>query len=234
MALNGWAQTQKPDRARLEQQRNELLEEINFTRQELEKVERQRKSSVNQLVTLKRQVEVRNKVIDNYEQEVSLLNREMEQTRSIVVALERDLQRLRTEYAKMLRVAQKRLNGYPDWMLILSSDHLNQAFRRIQYLRQYQAHRKTQGEMIEMARASLTRHRQDLGRVADEKKGVLVKEEEQRNLLAGESARTGEIVRRLQQDEKTLRRKLREKEEARRALQRSIEAIIRRELELAR
>ena len=120
MALNGWAQTQKPDRARLEQQRNELLEEINFTRQELEKVERQRKSSVNQLVTLKRQVEVRNKVIDNYEQEVSLLNREMEQTRSIVVALERDLQRLRTEYAKMLRVAQKRLNGYPDWMLILS------------------------------------------------------------------------------------------------------------------
>jgi len=170
MALNGWAQTQKPDRTRLEQQRNELLEEINFTRQELEKVERQRKSSVNQLVTLKRQVEVRNKVIDNYEQEVSLLNREMEQTRSIVVALERDLQRLRTEYAKMLRVAQKRLNGYPDWMLILSSDHLNQAFRRIQYLRQYQAHRKTQGEMIEMARASLTRHRQDLGRVADEKK----------------------------------------------------------------
>ena len=234
MALNGWAQTQKPDRTRLEQQRNELLEEINFTRQELEKVERQRKSSVNQLVTLKRQVEVRNKVIDNYEQEVSLLNREMEQTRSIVVALERDLQRLRTEYAKMLRVAQKRLNGYPDWMLILSSDHLNQAFRRIQYLRQYQTHRKTQGEMIEMVRASLTRHRQDLCRVADEKKGILVKEEEQRNLLAGESARTGELVRRLQQDEKTLRRKLREKEAARRELQKSIEAIIRRELELAR
>ncbi|NBU70826.1 MAG: hypothetical protein EBS53_05150, partial [Bacteroidetes bacterium] len=94
----GMAQTQKTDRSRLEQQRNELLEEINFTRQELEKVERQRKSSVNQLVTLKRQVEVRNKVIDNYEQEVSLLNREMEQTRSIVEALERDLQRLRVEY----------------------------------------------------------------------------------------------------------------------------------------
>jgi len=234
MALNGWAQTQKPDRSRLEQQRNELLEEINFTRQELEKVERQRKSSVNQLVTLKRQVEVRNKVINNYEQEVSLLNREMEQTRSIVAALERDLQRLRIEYAKMLRVAQKRMNAYPDWMLILSSDHLNQAFRRIQYLRQYQTHRKTQGEMIEMVRASLTRHRQDLGRVADEKKGILDKEEEQRNILAGESARTGELVRRLQQDEKTLRRKLREKEAARRELQKSIEAIIRRELELAR
>ena len=230
----GMAQTQKTDRSRLEQQRNELLEEINFTRQELEKVERQRKSSVNQLVTLKRQVEVRNKVIDNYEQEVSLLNREMEQTRSIVEALERDLQRLRVEYAQMLKVAQKRLNGYPDWMLIFSSDHLNQAFRRIQYLRQYQAHRKTQAEMIEMVRASLTRHRQELGRVADQKKGILDKEEEQRNLLAGESARTGEIVRRLQQDEKSLRRKLREKEAARRELQKSIEAIIRRELALAR
>jgi len=234
LALNGLAQSQKPDRSRLEQQRNVLLEEINFTKQELEKVERQRKSSVNQLVTLNRQVEVRNKIIDNYEEEVSLLNREMEQTRSIVESLERDLQRLRAEYAHMLRVAQKRMNGYPDWMLILSADHLNQAFRRLQYLRQYQAHRKTQGEMIEMVRTSLTRHRQELSQVADQKMNVLDKEEEQRNLLAGESARTGELVRRLQQDEKTLRRKLREKEAARRELQRSIEAIIRRELELAR
>jgi len=233
-AAIGRAQSQKPDRNRLEQQRNKLLEEINFTRQELEKVERQRKTSVNQLVTLRRQVEVRNKVIDNYETEVAILNREMEQTRAVVEALERDLGRLRDEYARMLRVAQKRMNGYPDWMLILSSDHLNQALRRMQYIRQYQSHRKMQGEMIEQVRASLTQHRKELLGVAEQKMGLLSQEEVQRNLLAGESARTSELVQRLQQDEKTLRRKLREKEEARRKLQQSIEAIIRREIELAR
>lgn len=224
------AQTKK----QLEEQRNKLIEQIGFTKKQIEEVQKKKESSVNQLVTLRKQIQVRERLIENFSNDINLTQNQIDGLEVLIVALENDLAKLKAEYGKMLQVAYRNRSHYNNVILVLSAENFNQALRRLRYLQQYNSFRQTQVRLINQTQASLNKRKEQLEKKRQEKEGLLREEESQKTLLSYESEKTTQLVNKLQQNERNLRKELQEQEASRARLQRAIEDIIRRELEEAR
>lgn len=218
----------------LESQRNQLMEQISFTKKQIAEVQRKKAASVNQLVTLRKQIQVREQLIENYANDISLTQLQIDNLNELIGALERDLARLKEEYGRMLQVAYRNRSNYNNLMLVLSASDFNQAFKRLRYLQQYNDFRQTQVRLINQTQEGLNRRKAQLELKIQEKEQLLQEEENQRSLLGYESEKTNQLVITLQRDEKKLREELKQKEAARAKLQKAIEDIIRREIEEAR
>lgn len=224
------AQTKK----QLEEQRNKLMEQIGFTKKQIEEVQKKKEASVNQLVTLRKQIQVRERLIENFSNDINLTQSQIEGLEVLIVALENDLTKLKAEYGKMLQVAYRNRSNYSNVILVLSAKDFNQALRRLRYLQQYNSFRQTQVRLINQTQASLNKRKDQLEQKKREKEGLLQEEETQKSLLSYESDKTNQLVSKLQQNERELRKALQAQEASRVRLQRAIEDIIRRELEEAR
>ncbi len=218
----------------LESQRNQLMEQISFTKKQIAEVQRKKAASVNQLVTLRKQIQVREKLIENYANDITLTQLQIDNLNELIESLERDLARLKEEYGRMLQVAYRNRSNYNNLMLVLSASDFNQAFKRLRYLQQYNDFRQTQVRLINQTQEGLNRRKAQLELKIQEKEQLLQEEENQRSLLGYESEKTNQLVLTLQRDEKKLRQELKQKEAARAKLQKAIEDIIRREIEEAR
>ncbi len=224
------AQTKK----QLEEQRNKLMEQISFTKKQIESVQKKKSTSLNQLITLKKQIQVRERLIENYGNEVSLTQQQIDNLSMVIESLERDLAKLKEEYARMLQVAYRNRSNYNSLLLILSASDFNQAYLRLRYLQQYNDFRQTQVRLINQTQASLNKRKEQLEQKKVEKEGLLREEENQKTLLSYESDKTNQLVSTLAQNEKQLRKELQDKESARQRLNKAIEDIIKREIEAAR
>lgn len=230
LTVGAQAQTKK----QLENQRNKLIEQINFTKRQIEEVQRKKAFSVNQLVTLRKQIEVRQRLIENYNNDIAITQVQIDNLAELIDALERDLQKLKAEYGKMLQVAYRNRSNYNNVILVLSAKDFNQAFKRLRYLQQYNDFRQTQVRLINKTQEGLNRRKAQLEQKKVERVNLLAEEETQKTLLSYESDKTNQLVSTLQNNEKQLRKELQDKEAARARLQKTIEDIIRREIEEAR
>jgi septal ring factor EnvC (AmiA/AmiB activator) len=230
LATPAFAQTKK----QLEEQRNKLVEQISFTKKQIEEVQKKKSTSLNQLVTLKKQIQIREKLIENYGNEVSLTQQQIDNLSMLIEALERDLAKLKAEYARMLQVAYRNRSNYNSLLLILSASDFNQAYLRLRYLQQYNDFRQTQVRLINQTQAALNKRKVQLEDKKREKENLLQEEENQKTLLSYESDKTNQLVQSLAQNEKQLRKDLQNKEVARQRLNKAIEDMIRREIEEAR
>ncbi len=230
LAGSAHAQTKK----QLEEQRNKLMEQISFTKKQIEEVQKKKSTSLNQLVTLKKQIQVRERLIENYGYEVSLTQQQIDNLSMVIESLERDLVKLKEEYARMLQVAYRNRSNYNSLLLVLSASDFNQAYLRLRYLQQYNDFRQTQVRLINQTQASLNKRKAQLVQKKAEKEGLLREEENQKTLLSYESDKTNQLVSSLSQNEKQLRKDLQDKESARQRLNKAIEDIIQREIEAAR
>lgn len=230
LTFGAQAQTKK----QLENQRNKLIEQINFTKKQIEEVQRKKAASVNQLVTLRKQIQVRQRLIENYNNDIAITQVQIDNLAELIGSLERDLQKLKAEYGKMLQVAYRNRSNYSNVILVLSAKDFNQAFKRLRYLQQYNEFRQTQVRLINKTQEGLNRRIAQLEQKKEERLNLVAEEETQKTLLGYESDKTNQLVSTLQNNEKQLRKELQEKEAARARLQRTIEDIIRREIEEAR
>lgn len=230
LTFGAQAQTKK----QLENQRNKLIEQINFTKKQIEEVQRKKAVSVNQLVTLRKQIQVRQRLIENYNNDIAITQVQIDNLAELIGSLERDLQKLKAEYGKMLQVAYRNRSNYSNVILVLSAKDFNQAFKRLRYLQQYNEFRQTQVRLINKTQEGLNRRIAQLEQKKEERLSLVAEEETQKTLLGYESEKTNQLVSTLQNNEKQLRKELQEKEAARARLQRTIEDIIRREIEEAR
>lgn len=230
LVTSAQAQTKK----QLEEQRNKLMEQISFTKKQIEAVQQKKSTSLNQLVTLKKQIQVRERLIENYGNEVSLTQQQIDNLGMVIESLERDLAKLKEEYARMLQVAYRNRSNYNRLLLILSASDFNQAYLRLRYLQQYNDFRQTQVRLINQTQASLNKRKVQLEQKKAEKEGLLREEENQKTLLSYESDKTNQLVSTLAQNEKQLRKELQDKELSRQRLNKAIEDIIKREIEAAR
>jgi septal ring factor EnvC (AmiA/AmiB activator) len=230
LTFGAQAQTKK----QLENQRNKLIEQINFTKKQIEEVQRKKAVSVNQLVTLRKQIQVRQRLIENYNNDIAITQVQIDNLAELIGSLERDLQKLKAEYGKMLQVAYRNRSNYSNVILVLSAKDFNQAFKRLRYLQQYNEFRQTQVRLINKTQEGLNRRIAQLEQKKVERVSLVAEEETQKTLLGYESDKTNQLVSTLQNNEKQLRKELQEKEAARARLQKTIEDIIRREIEEAR
>lgn len=142
------AHAQKDKRATLEKRRQELRAEINQINSLLSSNKKKGQSILTQAEDLNRRISATEKLIATNNQEANLLTNEINTNQTKISKLRKELEKLKTDYAQMIRKSYKSRSTQSRIMFLFSSESFFQAYKRLQYMKQYTSYRKKQGEKI--------------------------------------------------------------------------------------
>ena len=217
-------------REKLENQRKKLIKEIRVTTNLLQKTKKTKKATLERFLTLQKQIEIREELIQTLNEEIEITSKSINRSVDVVGFLEEDVARLKEEYSEMLRMAYRQKLNKSHLLFIFSSGSFNEAFRRWQYLKQYDEYRQKQARLILETQNTLSDKVTSLEKRKEEKQKLLESEERQAELLRLERVAKDELLEKLKGDESRLTGDLRTKEKAREKLNVAIENIIRDEM----
>jgi len=230
LASTSFAQSRK----NLENKRKQLLRDIKIANNLLESTTRNKAAALNRLYTLQSQIKNREELVQLLSDELVLVDSNMIRTKGVVDALNEDINNLEKEYGEMARQAYRQKTNNSKLLFIFSAKEFNQAFKRWQYIKQYDRFRQKQAELIVQTKETLSSKINALGKQRQEKELLIVEAEEQTNQLIIEKENKNNILKSLKKDEKRIRADLSGKQRSHRQLNDAIEDIIRTEIALNR
>ncbi len=217
---------QKKSRKDLEKERERNLKKIKETSKVLEQTKEQKTATLSQLTLLNEQIEQREIVINSMSAEVSILDREITEQEMIVQALEEDLKGLKEEYAQLIYLGYKHLNGYDKLIHILSADNLAQMLRRNSYFKQYAHARTYQLEEIQSVALAMKSYEKMLAEKQTEQKGLLTAKTIETENLTNTKNEQNTVLKQLASKEEKLKRDLDDSKKAEEKLQKLIKDLI--------
>ncbi|MFM7216465.1 MAG: murein hydrolase activator EnvC family protein [Bacteroidota bacterium] len=226
---NAWAQSRKE----LEKKKNQLRKDIEQTNKMLKQTRKDKSSSLNQLVTLNKKITYRSELIQTINTEINTVDRQIGTVENRIDSLQSRLEALKKRYAETLVVAYKNLGSMNTISFVLASDDMNQAFKRMRYIRQLADHRVRQQRLIVATQDSLSGRKRELKVVRTDKTHLLVVKEKEKKELDNEKRQQVSMLNNLSAKEKQLRAELKRKQQQEQQLSARIEAIIRKEIAAA-
>ena len=175
LSFNLNAQSQK--QRELEERRQELQQEIKQINNLLFKDRKKEKSIISKVEDVSYKVNVRKNLIKVTNQQANLLTRQINKNQNDISIMRDELKVLKDNYADMIVKSYKSKNEQSKVMFLLSSDNFQQAYKRLQYIKQYADYQKKQGQEIkektrqlQEVNTSLIAQKKDKQRLIDENK----------------------------------------------------------------
>ena len=213
-------------KAQLKQQREALEKEINEISSILAS-NRERKSSVlNEVDELSQKIDTREKLVRVYDQEVNLLTNEINENSQKIDILRNKLKKLKKEYAQMIRQSYRSNTSQNRIMFLLSSESFYQAYKRIQYLKQYANYRRKQGKRIVERTEKLQELNEKLFAQREEKENLLARNKAAKEQLEKDQEAQEELIAQIRKKESVFERKIRKKQERIAQIDKEIDRII--------
>lgn len=137
---------QTKDQKALEAKKSALEKEIKEMNRLLSVKKRERGAVLEDLETANKKIKVREQLIRLTNQQANLLTRQISANQKEVKDQQKALTALKKEYAQMIQKSYLHRAQENRLLFLLSSKNFYMAYKRLQYLKQYQAYRKRQGE----------------------------------------------------------------------------------------
>lgn len=160
--LGNGANAQTNEQKALEAKREQLQKEIKSINRLLFAEKKEKGNVLEQMEALEQKINVRQQLINVTNQQSNLLNRQINTNIRNISKLRDDLEALKEDYATMIQKSYQNKSQQSRLMFLLSSENFFQAFKRLQYLKQYTQYRKEQGEQITVKTDELTQLNRDL------------------------------------------------------------------------
>ena len=151
--LSGFSQSKKQQE--LEERRRELRQEIQQIGALLFEGKKEQKSVLSVVEDLNFKINVRKNLINITNQQANLLTREINSNQTKISKLRLRLKALKDDYAKMIVKSYKSRADQSKLMFLLSSTNFQQAYKRLQYIKQYAEYQKLQAELIKTETAKM-------------------------------------------------------------------------------
>lgn len=135
-------------RKELENQRKKYKSEIKQLNNLLFKEVKKERNVLEELKDIQQKIEVRNKLINTINLEAKLLSNEIRKNEKQIAKLNKNLADLKKDYGNMIYKSYKSKSQQSRAMFLLSSENFYQAYKRLEYMKQYTSFRKKQGEEI--------------------------------------------------------------------------------------
>ncbi len=116
-------------------------------------------------------------------------------------------------------------------MFVFASEDINQAYKRLSYMRQLATYRKNQGIKIQEKQEEILKELSLLQARKDEKQILLGSQEQEKNKLVNDKDYKDKSVQKLKQEAGKLKKQLKEQENRKREIAKEIERLIAREIE---
>ncbi|MEN3040812.1 MAG: peptidoglycan DD-metalloendopeptidase family protein [Bacteroidia bacterium] len=232
-----WGQTKVSDfsaeRKRLERRRQQIEAELRQSQELLQQTRKERQRSLVELSLLRRQIALREKLLQSLQQELSLLEQDIYQLATLNQALERDLRRLYRNYVWTLYLLDKTQRQISPWIWILSAESFRQAYERLSYFRAVSRFRQEQLQLIERTQKFLLSRSEALRKNRAEKNNLLLLYAQQTQALQQAQQEKKEIYRSLRLKESSYRQRLAQSHRELEKIQKRIDELIRAEVEQA-
>jgi septal ring factor EnvC (AmiA/AmiB activator) len=241
-------ETYSQNKEELKQTKRALEKEIEFTHKLLNKTKEKKNTSLNYLKVLTKRIDNQKKLSTTFSKEIKLTSKEISKIEEKILTIEEkiknknnDLELLKREYEKMIYSAHINKLNRSDLIFIISSESFNQAYKRINYLKQYSSFRKKQAQNIRHKQKDLQDSRKQL--IIDkeilfkkqvEKKRVVREKSQLITDLRFEEKAKEEIVGSLILSENKFKKELEKKEKLKKLLNQKIRKIIEEEIKKAR
>ncbi|MDG1042041.1 MAG: peptidoglycan DD-metalloendopeptidase family protein [Flavobacteriaceae bacterium] len=151
--FSGFSQSNKQQE--LEERRRELRREIQQIGVLLFEGKKEQKSALSLVEDLDFKIKVRKNLISITNQQANLLTREISSNQTKISKLRDKLKVLKADYAEMIVKSYKSRSDQNKLIFLLSSTTFQQAYKRLQYIKQYADYQKLQSELIKTETAKM-------------------------------------------------------------------------------
>ena len=210
----------------LEEKRQAILEEIKQINSLLFKTKKEEKSVLSQVEDINQRISATENLIRVTNQQANLLTRNINGNIDKISKLREELKVMKGDYAEMVRKSYKSKSQQSRIMFLLSSENFLQAYKRIQYMKQYAKFRKKQGEGIRAKTEELQKLNESLIAQKKTKQKLISENEVAKRQLTEERISQQELVATLKKDESKFTTQIRAKQKEADKIDREIDALI--------
>jgi len=227
--LSSFSQTKKE----LEQQRKKLNREIVQVNSLLFQEQKKEKNVLEDLADLNQKIDIRLSLINTINSEAKLLSREINKNKKEIAKLGKELAVLKADYARMIFKSYKSKSQQSRIMFVLSSNNFQQAYKRLEYMKQYTSFRKRQGEEIGFQTSLVKKMNDSLLLQKQSKEMLMLAEKDQKEKIELDKSNKEKLITTIKKKERKYKREIQNKIKAERRVAEKIDKIIRDEIEKA-
>ena len=184
----------------LENKRRELQQEIRQITNMLFERKKEKKSIVSSVENLNYKISVRKNLIRITNQQANLLTLEINDNQNLISKKRNKIKLLKDDYAKMILKSYKNRSSNNKLMFVLSSSNFQQAYRRLQYIKQYANYQKQQSEVIKQEAKQLQELNNDLLRQKKDKQKLVSENKVAKAILDDELLAQKELIEEIQKN----------------------------------
>ncbi|MGX1023126.1 murein hydrolase activator EnvC family protein [Psychroflexus sp. MBR-150] len=218
-----FSQTQKE----LEKERQQIEQQIKQINSNLDETQSHRISAIEKVQTLNQRIAAAERLVRINNREANMLSREINANTQAIDKLRTQLKQLKAEYAQMVVDAYKSKSQQNRIMFLLSSDNFLQAYKRLQYMKQFAAYRKKQGKEIEIQTQQLQALNEKLFEQRQAKEQLLAQNRQTIEKLNKDKAAEKELIASIRKKESQYKKELERKQEKITEIDQLIQKLIR-------
>ena len=218
---------QTSEQKALEEKREQLQSEIRDINRLLFAEKKEKGNVLDQMEALDKKITVRQQLIRVTNQQSNLLNRQINTNIRNIGKLKTELQEVKDEYAKMIQKSYQNKSKQNRLMFLMSSESFFQAFKRLQYMKQYTDYRKEQGAQILAKTEELSRLNADLNEERKVKEVLLAQNKKAKDQLFGEIQTQKALLGTIRKNESKYASAIDAKKKEARKIDQQIEKLIR-------
>ena len=218
---------QEDQQKKLEERKAQIQKEIRETEELLQTTKKKEKSVTKLILIQSSKIKLKEKLINTTEKQTKLLSNDMYINQLEINRLKRELEILKKDYAAMIVKSYKSRSEQSRAMFLLSSKNFLQAYKRVQYMKQYTSYRKTQGVEIKEKTTELNNYNQKIVVQKSAKQKLIEENEKERLELQKEKREQEVLANSIKKDKKKYLAEIKKKQQETRAIDQKIDRLIR-------
>ena len=226
-SFSALAQKSTARQKELEVQKQRLTSEIKQINTLLFKNTKKKKDVLSEVEDLNLKIAIRSQLVNVNNQQANLLTRQISVNERDIGNLRKELTALKKDYAEMIRKSYKSKSSQNRLMFLFSSESFLQAYKRIQYMKQYASFRKKQGDEIAAKTTTLQTLNTTLINQKRKKEALVSENRKVQQTLEGERKSQEVLIRSLKKRASSLASSIKQKQKKAAAIDREIERLIR-------
>lgn len=220
-------------RKELENQRKKYKSEIKQLNNLLFTEVKKERNVLEELKDIKQKIEVRNKLINTINLEAKLLTNKIRKNEKKILKLNKNLSDLKKDYGNMIYKSYKSKSQQSRVMFLLSSQNFYQAYKRLEYMKQYTVFRKKQGEEIASQTVFIGKMNDSLLYQKQIKDTLILSEIDQKKAIETDKNKQENLLSLIKKKENKYKRDLKKTIQEEKRVTAKIDKIIKEEIERA-
>ncbi|WP_177761580.1 murein hydrolase activator EnvC family protein [Flavobacterium sp. I3-2] len=226
ITISSYSQDYEEQQRKLENRKAQILKEIKEVQTLLNSEKKKERNIFNEITNQNKKIKLSTELINNSQKQNRVLSDDIYTATLQSNKLKRELKVLQADYAKTIVKSYKTRSEQSRILFILSSDNFLQAYKRMQYMKQYANFRKTQGDEIKEKTIELQELTKRLEIQKVKQQAILAEQEKERKVLEDDKKIQNQLLAEVKKDQKKYDKQIRDKQAESKKIDREIKAVI--------